>query len=186
MRSVADKPMPPAPSRSTEATDRHVQRDRRPRGVRREPAAGAALLWKLVGATDALRSGPQSLVWTVREGSKAGSSPLSADPELLGALWALPDRRFDGLALERERALPGSHREREAPPGSPSRMRGSGPLVLSTDTLARHLAVFGATGSGKTTLLLNLVLGCARSWSRGDSHRSSWRPDQGHPRPAAR
>jgi hypothetical protein len=127
------------------------------------PAAGTALLWKLVGATDALRSGPQSLVWTVREGSGSGSSALSADPELLGALWALPDRRFDELALDRERSLPGSRREPEGASGIAIADARRGPLVLSTETLARHLAVFGATGSGKTTLLLNLVLGCARA-----------------------
>jgi hypothetical protein len=127
-----------------------------------QPAAGAALLWKLVGATDALRSGPQSLVWTVRETSKAGSSALSADPELLGALWALPDRRFDALSLDRERSLPGSRHGSEASGIAIADAR-RGPLILSTDTLARHLAVFGATGSGKTTLLLNLVLGCARA-----------------------
>ena len=127
------------------------------------PAAAAALLWKLVGATDALRSGPQSLVWTVREGSTSGSPALSADPELLGALWALPDRRFDELALDRERSLPGSRREPEGASGIAIADARRGPLVLSTETLARHLAVFGATGSGKTTLLLNLVLGCARA-----------------------
>jgi hypothetical protein len=127
------------------------------------PAAATALLWKLVGATDALRSGPQSLVWTVREGSGSGSSALSADPELLGALWALPDRRFDELALDRERSLPGSRRESEGASGIAIADARRGPLMLSTETLARHLAVFGATGSGKTTLLLNLVLGCARA-----------------------
>jgi hypothetical protein len=127
------------------------------------PAAGAALLWKLVGATDALRSGPQSLVWTVRESSKSGSSALSADPELLGALWALPDRRLDELALDRERSLPGSRGESEGASGIAIADARRGPLILSTETLARHLAVFGATGSGKTTLLLNLVLGCARA-----------------------
>jgi len=163
MRSVADKPMPPAPSRIAEASSGMYSATVALEASGLEPAAGAALLWKLVAATDALRSGPQSLVWTVREGSKAGSSPLSADPELLGALWALPDRRFDGLALERERALPGSHREREDATGIAIADARQGSLVLSPDTLARHLAVFGATGSGKTTLLLNLVLGCARS-----------------------
>ena len=127
-----------------------------------KPDVAAALLWQLVGATDALRSGPQSLVWTVREGPKSGSSALSADPELLGALWALPDRRFDALGLERERSLPGSRREPEGSGIAIAEAR-RGPLILSTDTLARHLAVFGATGSGKTTLLLNLVLGCARA-----------------------
>src|ERR1035437_4137731 len=128
-----------------------------------KPDVAAALLWQLVGATDALRSGPQSLVWTVREGPKSGSSALSADPELLGALWALPDRRFDALALERERSLPGSRRESEGASGIAIADARRGPLILSTETLARHLAVFGATGSGKTTLLLNLVLGCARA-----------------------
>jgi hypothetical protein len=128
-----------------------------------KPDVAAALLWKLVGATDALRSGSQSLVWTVREGSESGSPALSADPELLGALWALPDRRFDELALARERSLPGSRRESEGASGIAIADARRGPIILSTDTLARHLAVFGATGSGKTTLLLNLVLGCARS-----------------------
>ena len=128
-----------------------------------KPDVAAALLWKLVGATDALRAGPQSLVWTVREGSKAGPSALSLGPELLGALWALPDRRFDALALARERSLPGSRHESDAASGIAIADARRGPLVLSADTLARHLAVFGATGSGKTTLLLNLVLGCAKS-----------------------
>ena len=164
MRSVAEKPMPAATTRTAAALPSGMYSTNialESSGL--EPAAGAALLWKLVAATDALRSGAQSLVWSVREGSKSGPSALSADPELLGALWALPDRRFDGLALERERALPGSHRERGAPSGIAIADARQGPLVLSPDTLARHLAVFGATGSGKTTLLLNLVLGCARS-----------------------
>jgi hypothetical protein len=162
MRSVADKPMPQAPTRSTEPAAMYSATIAlEASGL--EPAAAAALLWKLVGATDALRSGAQSLVWTVREGSKSGSAALSADPELLGALWALPDRRFDGLSLERERALPGSHRQREPGSGIAIADARQGPLVLSSDTLARHLAVFGATGSGKTTLLLNLVLGCAQA-----------------------
>ena len=163
MRSVADKPMPQAATRATEPATGMYSATIALEASGLEPAAGAALLWKLVGATDALRSGAQSLVWTVREGSKSGPSALSADPELLGALWALPDRRFDGLALERERALPGSHRERESASGIAIADARQGPLVLSPETLARHLAVFGATGSGKTTLLLNLVLGCARS-----------------------
>ena len=128
-----------------------------------QPATAAALLWDLVGMTDALRSGPQSLVWSVREGSKSGPSTLSADPELLGALWALPDRRFDELTLDRERALPGSRHEPKAAGGIAIADARRGPLVLTPDVLARHLAVFGATGSGKTTLLLNLVLGCARA-----------------------
>jgi hypothetical protein len=163
MRSVADKPMAPAPTRAAEPATGMYSATIALEASGVEPAAAAALLWKLVGATDALRSGPQSLVWTVREGSKSGPVALSADPELLGALWALPDRRFDGLALERERALPGSHRERETASGIAIADARQGPLFLSPDTLARHLAVFGATGSGKTTLLLNLVLGCARS-----------------------
>jgi Helicase HerA, central domain len=163
MRSVADKPMPRAPARSTSAPTGMYSATVTLEASDVSPATGAALLWNLVGATDALRSGSQSLVWTVREGSKSGASPLSADPELLGALWALPGRRLDELGLERERALPGSHRDREGSGGIAIADARRGPLTLSTDTLARHLAVFGATGSGKTTLLLNLVLGCARN-----------------------
>ncbi len=49
------------------------------------------------------------------------------------------------------------------PGGIPIADARRGPLLLSPDTLARHLAVFGATGSGKTTLLLKLVLGCAKA-----------------------
>ena len=161
MRSVADKPMPAATTHSTEPATGMYSATIALKASGPKPAVAAALLWKLVVATDALRSGPQSLAWTVREGSKSGSSALSADPELLGALWALPDRRFDALGLERERSLPGSRRESASGIAIAEARRG--PLVLSTDTLARHLAVFGATGSGKTTLLLNLVLGCARS-----------------------
>ncbi len=163
MRSVADKPMPQAPTRTSELRSGMYSATIALEASGVAPAAGAALLWKLVAATDALRSGTQSLVWSVREGSKRGSPAISADPELLGALWALPDRRFDGLGLERERALPGSHREREGASGIAIADGRSGPLALSTETLARHLAVFGATGSGKTTLLLNLVLGCAHN-----------------------
>jgi hypothetical protein len=163
MRSVADKPMAPKPTRSTEAPTGMYSATIALEVSGVDTAAGAALLWDLVPATDALRSGSQSLVWAVVEGSKAGASPMSADPELLGALWALPDRRFDALALERERALPGSHRDREAAGGIAIADGRRGPLVLSPDVLARHLAVFGATGSGKTTLLLNLVLGCAKA-----------------------
>jgi hypothetical protein len=163
MRSVADKPMPAATTRSTEPATGMYSATIALEASGPKPAVAAALLWKLVGATDALRSGPQSLVWTVREGSKSGSSALSADPELLGALWALPDRRFDALGLERERSLPGSRRQSEGASGIAIADARRGPLVLSTETLARHLAVFGATGSGKTTLLLNLVLGCARA-----------------------
>jgi hypothetical protein len=163
MRSVADKPMPQAPTRSAEIPTGMYSATVTLEASDVSPAAGAALLWNLVSATDALRSGSQSLVWTVREGSKAGASPLSADPELLGALWALPDRRFDELGLERDRALPGSHREREAHAGIAIAEGRRGPLTMSGETLARHVAVFGATGSGKTTLLLNLVLGCAEN-----------------------
>lgn len=163
MRSVADKPMPEKPTRSTETPTGMYSATVSLEAAGVTSAAGAALLWDLVSATDVLRSGPQSLIWSVREGSKAGASPLSADPELLGALWALPDGRFDELGLERDRALPGSHREREGSGGIAIAEARRGPLVLSTDTLARHLAVFGATGSGKTTLLLNLVLGCAKA-----------------------
>ncbi len=163
MRSVADKPMPQAPTRSTEISTGMYSATVAMEVSDVAPAAGAALLWKLVSATDALRLGPQALVWTVREGSKSGASPLSADPELLGALWALPNRRLDELGLERERALPGSHRQREGSGGIAIADARRGPLTLSPETLARHLAVFGATGSGKTTLLLNLVLGCAKA-----------------------
>jgi hypothetical protein len=163
MRSVADKPMPAATTRSTEPATGMYSATIALEASGPKPAVATALLWKLVGATDALRSGPQSLVWTVREGSKSGSSALSADPELLGALWALPDRRFDAPGLERERSLPGSRRESEVASGIAIADARRGPLILSTETLARHLAVFGATGSGKTTLLLNLVLGCART-----------------------
>ncbi len=163
MRSVADKPMPQAPTRSTENATSMYSATIALEASGTEPAVGAALLWKLVSATDALRSGSQSLVWKIHEGSKSGASPISADPDLLGALWALPHRRFDDMGLERERALPGSHRERESLGGIPIADARRGPLLLSPDTLARHLAVFGATGSGKTTLLLNLVLGCAKA-----------------------
>src|ERR1035437_5301400 len=163
-RETADtRPSKPAPAPSTESPTGMYSATIALETSGVKPAAATALLWKLVGATDALRSGPQSLVWTVREGPKSGSSALSADPELLGALWALPDRRFDALALERERSLPGSRRESEGASGIAIADARRGPLILSTETLARHLAVFGATGSGKTTLLLNLVLGCARA-----------------------
>ena len=163
-RETADtRPSKPAPARSTDQSTGMYSATIALEASGPKPAVAAALLWKLVGATDALRSGSQSLVWTVREGSRSGSSALSADPELLGALWALPDRRFDELALDRERSLPGSRRESEGASGIAIADARRGPLVLSTDTLARHLAVFGATGSGKTTLLLNLVLGCARA-----------------------
>jgi hypothetical protein len=163
-RETADtRPSNRAPARSTELPTGMYSATIALEASGAQPAAGAALLWKLVGATDALRSGPQSLVWTVRETSKAGSSAISADPELLGALWALPDRRFDELSLDRERSQPGSRREPEGASGIAIADARRGPLILSTETLARHLAVFGATGSGKTTLLLNLVLGCARS-----------------------
>ena len=163
-RETADsRPSKPAPARSTESPTGMYGATIALEASGPKPAVAAALLWKLVGATDALRSGPQSLVWAVREGSKSGSSALSSDPELLGALWALPDRRFDELALARERSLPGSRHQSEAALGIAIADARHGPLVLSTDTLARHLAVFGATGSGKTTLLLNLVLGCARA-----------------------
>jgi hypothetical protein len=162
-RETADRPPTPAPARSAELPTGMYSATIALAASGPKPDVAAALLWKLVGATDALRSGPQSLVWTVREGSTSGSSALSADPELLGALWALPDRRFDDLALDRERSLPGSRHHSEAASGIAIADARRGPLVLSTETLARHLAVFGATGSGKTTLLLNLVLGCARS-----------------------
>ena len=163
MRSVADKPMDPAQTRSAEAPTGMYSATVAMEASGVTSAAGAALLWKLVSATDALRSGSQSFIWTIREGSKSTASPLSADPDLLGALWALPHRRFDELGLERERALPGSHREQEGSGGLAIADARRGPLLLSPDTLARHLAVFGATGSGKTTLLLNLVLGCAKA-----------------------
>jgi hypothetical protein len=162
-RETADRPPTPARARSTELPTGMYSATIALEVSGPKPDVAAALLWKLVGATDALRSGSQSLVWTVREGSESGSSALSADPELLGALWALPDRRFDELALERERSLPGSRHQSEGPSGIAIADARRGPLVLSIDTLARHLAVFGATGSGKTTLLLNLVLGCARA-----------------------
>jgi hypothetical protein len=163
-RETADtRPSKPAPTRSTDQSTGMYSATIALEASGPKPDVAAALLWKLVGATDALRSGSQSLVWTVRERSKSGSSALSADPELLGALWALPDRRFDELALDRERSLPGSRRESEGVSGIAIADARRGPLILSTETLARHLAVFGATGSGKTTLLLNLVLGCARA-----------------------
>jgi hypothetical protein len=162
-RETADRPPTPARARSTELPTGMYSATIALAASGTKPDVAAALLWKLVGATDALRSGSQSLVWTVREGSESGSPALSADPELLGALWALPDRRFDELALARERSLPGSRRESEGASGIAIADARRGPIILSTDTLARHLAVFGATGSGKTTLLLNLVLGCARS-----------------------
>jgi hypothetical protein len=163
-RATADtRPSNRAPARSTDPPTGMYSATIALEASGAEPAAATALLWKLVGATDALRAGPQSLVWTVREGSKSGSSALALGPELLGALWALPDRRFDELALDRERSLPGSRREPEGASGIAIADARRGPLVLPTDTLARHLAVFGATGSGKTTLLLNLVLGCARA-----------------------
>jgi hypothetical protein len=163
-RETADtRPSNRAPARSTELPTGMYSATIALEASGQKPDVAAALLWKLVGATDALRSGSQSIVWTVREGSASGSSALSADPELLGALWALPDRRFDELSLARERSLPGSRRESDGASGIAIADARRGPLILSTETLARHLAVFGATGSGKTTLLLNLVLGCARS-----------------------
>lgn len=162
-RETADtRPPTPARARSTELPTGMYSATIALEASGPKPAVAEALLWKLVSATDALRSGSQSLVWAVREGSKSGSSALSADPELLGALWALPDRRFDELSLDRERSQPGSRHGSEASGIAIADAR-RGPLILSADTLARHLAVFGATGSGKTTLLLNLVLGCARA-----------------------
>jgi hypothetical protein len=162
-RETTDRPPTPARARSTELSTGMYSATIALEASGPKPDVAAALLWKLVGATDALRSGSQSLVWTVRDGSGSGSSALSADPDLLGALWALPDRRFDELSLARERSQPGSRREPEGASGIAIADARRGPLVLSTETLARHLAVFGATGSGKTTLLLNLVLGCARA-----------------------
>jgi hypothetical protein len=163
-RETADsRPSSPAQSRSSDLTDSMYSATVALEASGPKPAVAAALLWRLAGSTDALRSGPQSLVWTVREGSKSGSSALAVGPKLLGALWALPDRRFDDLGLTRERAMPGKGSESGAIAGIAIAEARRGPLVLSTETLARHLAVFGATGSGKTTLLLNLVLGSARS-----------------------
>ena len=111
-RETADsRPASPPRSRPSDLSERMYSATIALEASGAKPEVAAALLWKLVGATDALRSGPQSLVWTVREGSKAGPSALSLGPELLGALWALPDRRFDALALARERSLPGSRHE---------------------------------------------------------------------------
>ena len=86
-RETADtRPSNRAPARSTDLSTGMYSATIALEASGVQPAAAAALLWKLVGATDALRSGPQSLVWTIREGSRAGSSALSADPELLGRL----------------------------------------------------------------------------------------------------
>ena len=186
-RETADtRPSTPAPARSTELPTGMYSATIALEASGPKPAVAAALLWKLVGATDALRSGPQSLVWTVREGSKSGSSALSADPELLGALWALPDRRFDELALDRERSLPGSRREPEGGVGNRDRgcpPRSAHPLDRHPRSPSRGLRRdrFGqddAPAQSRARL--------RPSWSRGERDRPSWRPDRRHPRPAAR
>jgi len=164
-RETADtRPSKPSAGARDRSNDRHVQRNHRPRSIGSEACGGcgAPMEARRRNRRAALRAASRSCGPSAKD--RAPDHPaLSADPELLGALWALPDRRFDELSLERERSLPGSRRQSEGASGIAIADARRGPLVLSPDTLARHLAVFGATGSGKTTLLLNLVLGCARA-----------------------
>ena len=186
-RETADtRPSNPAPARSTELPTGMYSATIALEASGAKPAAGAALLWKLVGATDALRSGPQSLVWTVREGSKSGSSALSADPELLGALVgaARPALRRVGArsrtiaARFAPRARGGvGDRDRGCPP------RSARPLDRHPRSPSRGLRRdrFGqdhAPAQSRARL--------RPSWSRGERDRPSWRSDRRHPRPAAR
>lgn len=163
---------PKAPTLSPEEREAHARKRRGVVGfevglileVAGVPADQAeALLWRLVDFTHPLADGRQEIRWEIRQGGITNPPrALLADWEL-AQLWYLPDASFDRAGFPRDRPLAA------APPlptsgGSNNfglvvaESRGR-PLAIPVRTLAKHLAVLGATGSGKSTLLLNLALG---------------------------
>lgn len=126
-----------------------------------DAAAAQALLWRLIDFSNATGDGRQAIVWTIRSGAARMRRSLSLGDWEVAKLWQLPDARFDTAELPRRwpataKAPPQIGGHAAAIPVGTAR---GGPLRLSLEQLARHLAVFGATGSGKSTLLLNLALG---------------------------
>ena len=118
-----------------------------------------ALLWRLVDFTHPLGDGHQEIRWEIRRGAVTHPPTARLADWELAQLWYLPDTSFDRAGFERDRPL--------AAPAPAVRSGGLSlivaesrgrPLAIPVDTLARHLAVLGATGSGKSTLLLNLTL----------------------------
>ena len=158
----------PPPTLSPEAREAQVRKGRGVVGfdvglvleVAGLPADQAeALLWRLVDFTHPLGDGHQEIRWEIRRGALTHPPTARLADWELAQLWYLPDTSFDRAGFERDRPLAAP-----APalrPGGLSLIvaesRGR-PLAIPVDTLARHLAVLGATGSGKSTLLLNLTL----------------------------
>jgi hypothetical protein len=118
-----------------------------------------ALLWRLVDFTHPLGDGHQEIRWEIRRGAVTHPPTARLADWELAQLWYLPDTSFDRAGFERDRPLaapaPPVHSRSLSLIVAESRGR---PLAIPVDTLARHLAVLGATGSGKSTLLLNLTL----------------------------
>jgi hypothetical protein len=118
-----------------------------------------ALLWRLVDFSQPLGDGHQEIRWEIRRGALTNPPTVRLADWELAQLWYLPDTSFERAGFERDRPL--------AAPAPPVHSGGLSlivaesrgrPLAMPVDTLARHLAVLGATGSGKSTLLLNLTL----------------------------
>jgi len=101
-RRPISRPSKPAPAPLDRISNRHVRRDRRPRSLRPEACGGCGAAVE-ARRRNKTRCAPvrSRLYGPSAKARKSGSSALSSDPELLGALWALPDRRFDELALAR-------------------------------------------------------------------------------------
>ncbi|MBA3779223.1 MAG: DUF87 domain-containing protein [Chloroflexi bacterium] len=118
-----------------------------------------AVLWRLVSFSDVLGDGRQGIAWRVTGRPATGGSAMHFADWEVAQLWSLPDEAVDRTGVRRRRPLSGS--APPAPATDSARLvighGARGPVALSTDSLARHLAVFGATGSGKSTLLLTLV-----------------------------
>ncbi len=121
-----------------------------------------ALLWRLVDFTHPLGDAHQEIRWEIRRGAVANPPRARLADWELAQLWYMPDASFDRAGFVRDRPL-------AAPPplAPPAGSRDIGlviaesrgrPLTIPTRTLAKHLAVLGATGSGKSTLLMNLAL----------------------------
>jgi energy-coupling factor transporter ATP-binding protein EcfA2 len=127
------------------------------------PDQAEALLWRLIDFTHPLADANQAVSWQIRRDSVTNTPPVRLADWELAQLWYLPDASFDQAGFVRDRPL--------AAPPPPSSTHGAHdvglviaesrgrPLAIPVRTLAKHLAVLGATGSGKSTLLLNLALG---------------------------
>jgi len=123
-----------------------------------------ALLWQLIDFTHPLGDGHQEIRWDVQRGSVSDPPRARLADWELAQLWYLPDMGFDRAGFLRDRPLaapaPALDACELALVVADSRGR---PLAISVRTLARHMAVLGATGSGKSTLLLNLALAATKA-----------------------